>query len=171
MFSISFSFCLFSYYFLLCIVNLFCQCFSDFLRWCPTHSSPAFLYFLYWAFKAVNCLLCTAYLHPISFCYVLFPLLFSSKCILIFTVTFYPVIFFFFLQTYGKFLFFLPHPWHAKIPGPGIESKPQQQPKLMQWQHQILNPQGHKGTTFLFLSFFLFYFFLFLSRAVPRLGV
>ena len=32
-----------------------------------------------------------------------------------------------------------PHPWLMEVPGPGIEPLPQHQPKLLQWQCQILN--------------------------------
>ena len=164
MFSISFSFCLFSYYFLLCIVNLFCQCFSDFLRWCPTHSSPAFLYFLYWAFKAVNCLLCTAYLHPISFCYVLFPLLFSSKCILIFTVTFYPVIFFFFCKHMGSFSFFCHTHGMPRFLGQGSNPSHSSNPSWCSDNTRSLTHRATRGPLFsFFLSFFFIFFFSFLG--------
>ena len=43
-------------------------------------------------------------------------------------------------------LFFLLHPWHVQVPRPGTEPTPQQWPKLLQWQHQILNLLCHKGT-------------------------
>ena len=49
------------------------------------------------------------------------------------------------LGFFGLILFWL-LPWHAEGPGPGIEPKPQQWPKLLQWQHQILNWLCHKGT-------------------------
>ena len=41
---------------------------------------------------------------------------------------------------------FLPCPWHAEVPGPGIEPMPQWRPKPLQWQHWILNPLHCKGT-------------------------
>ena len=48
--------------------------------------------------------------------------------------------------------FFLPfwgvHPWHV-----GIEPESQQQPKLLLWQRQILNPLHCKGTPWLYLFF------------------
>lgn len=37
---------------------------------------------------------------------------------------------------------------HTDVPRPGIKSTPQQQSKLLQWEHQILNLLGHKGTPF-----------------------
>ena len=49
----------------------------------------------------------------------------------------------------GIFIFlpyFLPHPWHAEVPRPGIEPAPRQQPKPLQWQCQILNLLCHQGT-------------------------
>ena len=39
-----------------------------------------------------------------------------------------------------------PHPWHLEVPQPGTEPAPQQWPKLLQRQHQILNPLCHQGT-------------------------
>ena len=35
---------------------------------------------------------------------------------------------------------------HVEVPGPSIKPEPQQQPKLLQWQCQILNPLCHKRT-------------------------
>ena len=37
-------------------------------------------------------------------------------------------------------------PWHVDIPGPVTEPLPQQWPKLLKWQCQILNPLCHKTT-------------------------
>ena len=51
-----------------------------------------------------------------------------------------------FLNFFFFFFFFLLHPWHADVPEPGIEPMPQQWPKLLQWQLQILNPCSHKIT-------------------------
>ena len=53
---------------------------------------------------------------------------------------------------------FFPHLQHMEVPGPGIEPKPQQWPKALQWQCQILNPLHHKRTPCLFgvLGFFFF---------------
>ena len=49
--------------------------------------------------------------------------------------------------TFKCFLFlFLAVPVACEIPGPGIESAPQQWPGQLQWQHQILNQMCHKGT-------------------------
>ena len=62
---------------------------------------------------------------------------FHIKC-LFKTVTFESLFFFFF--------FFLPCLQHAEVPGPGIKPMPQQQPKPLQWQHEILSPLCHKGT-------------------------
>ena len=39
------------------------------------------------------------------------------------------------------FFFFWPHPWHVEVLRPGIKPMPQQQPELLQWQHQFLNSQ------------------------------
>ena len=50
---------------------------------------------------------------------------------------------------YVQFLspfFFGPHPWHAEVPGPEMKPIPKQWPKLLQWQHRILNPLCHKRT-------------------------
>ena len=33
-----------------------------------------------------------------------------------------------------------PYPGHMEVPGPGIKSEPQLQPKLQPWQQWILNP-------------------------------
>ena len=38
------------------------------------------------------------------------------------------------------------------IPRPGIEPRPQQWPELQQWQHWILNPLCHQGTSKIFKS-------------------
>ena len=40
--------------------------------------------------------------------------------------------------------FFLAMPQHADVPRPGIEPVPQQQPKVLQGQHWILNLMHHK---------------------------
>ena len=48
------------------------------------------------------------------------------------------------VQTNSYTFFFWQCPRHMKVPGPGIETAPQQQPKLLQWQCWILNPLGHK---------------------------
>ena len=42
--------------------------------------------------------------------------------------------------------FFLPASQHGGVPKPGIESTPQQQHELLQWQCQILNLLSHQGT-------------------------
>ena len=35
------------------------------------------------------------------------------------------------------------HPWHTEVPRPGVEPMPQQRPKPLQGQYQILNPRSH----------------------------
>ena len=48
------------------------------------------------------------------------------------------------------------HPWYVKVPRPGIEPVQQQQPKVQQWQHWILNSLSCQGTPkpdFFFWSF------------------
>ena len=42
-----------------------------------------------------------------------------------------------------------------EVPGPGIEPTPQQWPKLLAWQHWILNSLCHKRAPMLVLIFFL----------------
>ena len=44
-------------------------------------------------------------------------------------------------------LFFWSCLQHIEIPGPGIKPVPQYQPKLLQWQHWILNTLCHVGTS------------------------
>lgn len=39
-----------------------------------------------------------------------------------------------------------PRPWHVETSRPEIEPVPQQQPMLLQWQFQSLNPLSHQGT-------------------------
>ena len=74
------------------------------------------------------------------------------------------------------FFFFWLCPWHMEVPGPGIKPMPQQQPKLLQWQHWILNLLHHKQTLDM-IHFFSFLAFLLVSglhlqhMEVPRLGV
>ena len=46
--------------------------------------------------------------------------------------------------------------WHAEVPGPGIKLVPQQWPKLLQWQCQVLNPLHHKGTPMIFLILYIY---------------
>ena len=46
------------------------------------------------------------------------------------------------------FFFFLPFPEHMEIPWPGMGPAPQQWPKPLQWQCQILNLLHHKRTPF-----------------------
>ena len=48
---------------------------------------------------------------------------------------FLPFTFFFFF-----FFFLWLHPWHVKVPRPGLEAAPQQ------WQPWIFNPPSHQGT-------------------------
>ena len=43
------------------------------------------------------------------------------------------------------FGFFQPRLWHVEVSGPGIQPMPQQWPKPLQWQCQILNPVSHRG--------------------------
>ena len=43
------------------------------------------------------------------------------------------------------FFFFWLYPVHKEVPGPGIESTPQQQPKPPKWQHRILNLLAYQG--------------------------
>ena len=51
-------------------------------------------------------------------------------------------------------LLFWPHPWHVEVLRLGTEHLLQQQPKPLQWQHQILNPLCHRRIpTSLFLTF------------------
>ena len=50
---------------------------------------------------------------------------------------------------------FWPCLWHVEVPGPGIESMPQQLPELLQWQHQTLNLLCHKGTLSFSIGFFM----------------
>ena len=45
------------------------------------------------------------------------------------------------------YTFFWPHSQHVEVSVPGRELMPQQWPKLLQWQFQILNPLCHKRTT------------------------
>ena len=45
------------------------------------------------------------------------------------------------------FFFFRLCLWHVELPGPGIEPVLQQWPRLLQWQHLILNPLNHRGTS------------------------
>ena len=44
------------------------------------------------------------------------------------------------------FSFFWPCWWHVKVPKPGTEPPPQQQPKLLQGPCWILNPLHHRRT-------------------------
>ena len=48
----------------------------------------------------------------------------------------------------GFFMNFFSWPclWHEAVPGPGVEHAPQQRPKQLQWQHQILNLLCRKRT-------------------------
>ena len=41
---------------------------------------------------------------------------------------------------------FWPHPRYVEVPGPGIESRSQHRPKLLQWQYRILNLLHHMKT-------------------------
>ena len=52
---------------------------------------------------------------------------------------------FFFFLSFFSFLFLL-HLWHMEVPVPGTEPMPLQWPKLLQWQHWILNPLCHRRT-------------------------
>lgn len=45
-----------------------------------------------------------------------------------------------------SFLLLQPSPQHADVPRPGIEPSPQQPPRQLKGQHQILNPLCHKRT-------------------------
>ena len=54
------------------------------------------------------------------------------------------------------FFFFLAVPTAVKVPETEIEPALQQQPKLLQWQHQILSPLPHKGTPVNPFSFIYF---------------
>ena len=52
------------------------------------------------------------------------------------------------------FFFFLPRPWHVEVPGPGIKPLPQQWPKPLQRQCQILDPLSSQDTpSFCFVLF------------------
>ena len=46
----------------------------------------------------------------------------------------------------NSFFFLWLCPWHVEVPGPGIETTPQQRPKPLGWQHHILNLPCHKTT-------------------------
>ena len=69
------------------------------------------------------------------------------------------------------------HLQRAEVPRAGTETVPKQQPKLLQWQRQILNPLHHKRSTgkFIFIiqvGFFLGGRLLYLwHMEVPGLGV
>ena len=56
-----------------------------------------------------------------------------------------------------------------EVPWPGINPMPQQQPKLLQWQFQILNPLYKRTPKFLFLFYFcyLFIYLFLLFRPTP----
>ena len=69
---------------------------------------------------------------------------FNSKTLVI-TLRIFLLFFFFF------FFFFWLHPWHVEVPQPRTEPVSQQQPKLQQWQCQILNPLHHQGTPTLWI--------------------
>ena len=59
-------------------------------------------------------------------------------------------------------------PQNSKLPRPGIKPAPQQQPKPLQWQWQILNPLSHQGTP---LRFFFFFFGWSMAHGVPGPGI
>ena len=50
------------------------------------------------------------------------------------------------LLFYFILFYFLAMPWHAEFPGPRIKPTPQQRPKPLHWQCQILNLLGHQVT-------------------------
>lgn len=60
------------------------------------------------------------------------------------------------------FFFLWLHPQHRKVLGPGIEPRPQQQPKLPQRQCWILKPLSHSGNShlqlFIRLSSIIFFY-------------
>ena len=49
-------------------------------------------------------------------------------------------------QPHAYIFLFLAVPQHIEAPKPRAEHTPQHWPKLLQWQHWILNPLSHKGT-------------------------
>ena len=67
------------------------------------------------------------------------------------------------------FFFFWQHLWHVEVHGPGIKPVPQQQPKLLLWQRQILNLLGHQGTPVSLHFLFNFYLSFFLTFASDEL--
>ena len=77
----------------------------------------------------------------------------SSGCS---SVPFVTSFFFFFLVYFLFFvfvcLFVWPSLWDVEVPGPGTEPAPQQQPKLLQQQHQILNLLCQKGIPVTFFN-------------------
>ena len=52
----------------------------------------------------------------------------------------------------GFCFFFWLHPWHVKVPRPGIKPKPTEQPKSLQRPCWMLNPLHHKRTLGLLFS-------------------
>ena len=64
-------------------------------------------------------------------------------------ILFHSLVFHKFLLLYLFFFFFFATPATCGIPGLGIEPIPQQQSKLLQGQHRILNPLCLKGTPFI----------------------
>ena len=52
------------------------------------------------------------------------------------------------------------HLWLSEVLGQGIEPVPQHKPKLMKWQHWILNLLCRKRIPLFFFFFFFFFFFL-----------
>ena len=61
------------------------------------------------------------------------------------------------------------HIHDVKVPGSGIKPGPQQQPKPLQRQHQILNLKRHKGTPVLTIYLISIYpEFIIISTWVPN---
>ena len=61
------------------------------------------------------------------------------------------------------FCFWL-HPWHKEVPRPRTEPVPQQWPKLLRRQDNILNPLCHRGNSH--LSLFYLHSFMFFYNSI-----